>query len=159
MLRDFVKECIWLFMNVRNKLLAAELRPPELAFMCSARAPAESRAGAGGGGKQRWARASTRRFCFETFSSRRLVLLPHWVPFEVEVGELGRGWRSGPAPSQVETGEWIQSTKKRNAKYKYRLIKRQKLSKVCERFNLIDDWTSWLNESSKEKTVGQGTTH
>ena len=68
LLRDFGKECIWLFMNVRNKLLAAELRPPELAFLCSARAPAESRAGAGGGGKQRWARASTRRFCFETFS-------------------------------------------------------------------------------------------
>ena len=71
LLRDFVKECIWLFMNVRNKLLAAELRPPELALLCSARAPAESRAGAGGGGKQRWARASTRRFCFETFSSRQ----------------------------------------------------------------------------------------
>ena len=67
LLRDFGKECIWLFMNVRNKLLAAELRPPELAFLCSARAPAESRAGAGGGGKQRWARASTRRFCFQTF--------------------------------------------------------------------------------------------
>ena len=37
--------------------------------------------------------------------------------------------------------------------------KDKKLSKVCERFNLIDDWTSWLNESSEEKTVGQGTTH